>query len=140
MTALLFQEIESFYLNRRAERGPYFGITFDGEEASLQIPEEGITLPSGWTLVPLFYPTTVRCVAFSNISFCIVSFIFCAILHCQLLRKDVDNYKPGHIIPSVQVELDWTEKAEKLSHTLRLVGVRPQKASIRVTRYPSLPG
>ena len=56
----LVQKVEAFYLKKKAEAGPYLEVTFDGDEVSLGIPKEGITLPSGWSLLPLVYPTKVR--------------------------------------------------------------------------------
>ena len=54
------QEVESFYSGKGAEAGPYLEVIYDGEEVSLDIPIEGTTLPSGWSLRPLVYPTKVR--------------------------------------------------------------------------------
>ena len=52
--------MKSFYIKeQKAEAGPYLRVTFDGDEVSLDIPKEGITLPSGWSLLPLVYPTKV---------------------------------------------------------------------------------
>ena len=54
------QKVKSFYIREQgAQAGPYLEVTFDGEEVSLEIPKEGITLPSGWSLLPLVYPTKV---------------------------------------------------------------------------------
>ena len=52
--------MEGFYSKKGAEAGPYMQVTFVEDEVSLDIPEEGIALPSGWSLVPLVYPTKVR--------------------------------------------------------------------------------
>ena len=68
------QKVEAFYSRKKAEIGPYLEVTFDGDEVSLDIPKEGITLPSGWSLLPLVYPTKVRtytsgsvqCIAYSG--------------------------------------------------------------------------
>ena len=52
--------MKSFYLKEQgAEAGPYFEVMFDGDEVSLDIPEDGLTLHSGWSLLPLVYPTKV---------------------------------------------------------------------------------
>ena len=48
-----------FYSELGAEAGPYLEVIFDGDEVSLDIPEDGITLPSGWSLRPLTYPSQV---------------------------------------------------------------------------------
>ena len=54
------QEVEIFYTKLKAEAGPYLDVVFDNDEVVLEIPEEGKTLPSGWTLQSLFYPPRVR--------------------------------------------------------------------------------
>ena len=56
----LKQKVEAFYSKKGAEAGPYLEVTFDGDEVSLDIPEDGLNLPSGWSLLPLVYPTKVR--------------------------------------------------------------------------------
>jgi len=53
-------KVEAFYLKKKAEAGPCLEKTFDGDAVSLEIPKEGTTLPSGWSLLPLVYPTKVR--------------------------------------------------------------------------------
>ena len=59
---LLFkcQEAERFYKTLKAEFGPFFDAIFDNDEVFLDIPREGTTLPSGWTILPLVYPPRVR--------------------------------------------------------------------------------
>ena len=52
--------MEAFYSKKGAEAGPYLEVTFDGDEVSLEIPEDGINLLSGWSILPLVYPTKVR--------------------------------------------------------------------------------
>ena len=53
--------MKNFYFKEQgAEAGPYLELTFDGDEVSLDIPEDGLSLPSGWSLLPLVYPTKVR--------------------------------------------------------------------------------
>lgn len=54
------QAVQDFYSKKGAEAGPYFSVTFDRDEVSLDIPKEGITLSSGWSILPLIYPTKVR--------------------------------------------------------------------------------
>ena len=61
----------------------------------------------------------------------------------QLLRKSVDNYQPGHTIPSCQVELVWEEEEKcpkRLSHKLPISGVKPFGTYIRISRNPIPPG
>lgn len=53
------QEVQSHYSKLGAEAGPIFAVIFYRDEVSLDIPREGIRLPSGWSLTPLKYPTKV---------------------------------------------------------------------------------
>ena len=48
------------YSGEGAEAGPYLEVDFEGEEVSLDIPEDGVMLESGWSVLPLAYPTRVR--------------------------------------------------------------------------------
>ena len=59
------------------------------------------------------------------------------------MRRSVDKYCPGHIIPSCQIELVWVNKEEypkRLSYKLHITGVKPHDTYIRVSRNPSLQG
>ena len=52
--------MKRFYVeDQGAEDGPFLKVTFDGDEVSLDIAEDGITLFSGWSLLPVV-PTKVR--------------------------------------------------------------------------------
>ena len=44
------------------ETGPYLEVAFDRDrdEVALEVEEDGVTLDNGWSLVPLFCPTSVR--------------------------------------------------------------------------------
>jgi len=53
--------VRRFYLKEHeTEAGLYFEVMFDGDEVSLDIPEDGLTLHSGWSLLPLVYPMRVK--------------------------------------------------------------------------------
>ena len=93
--------MENVYSGKGAEVGPYLEVIFDGEEVSLDIPMEGISLPSGWSLRPLVYPTKVCVYVGGEV------FFHCDAFPFQLLRESVDNYQPGHSIPACQVQLVW---------------------------------
>jgi len=36
--------------------GPDQEVVFEGEKITLDIPKEGVTLESGWTIIPHTYP------------------------------------------------------------------------------------
>ena len=48
--------MKSHYSGEGVEAGPTLRITFAGEEIKLEIPDVGITLPSGWSLQLLQHP------------------------------------------------------------------------------------
>ena len=48
--------MDKYYSKQNAEVGPYLDVTFDGDEVSLDIPKEGIIVPSGWSIQPLVPP------------------------------------------------------------------------------------
>ena len=133
----IFQEVEIFYTKLRAEAGPHLDVVFDNDEVVLELPKEGKTLPSGWTLQPLFYPPRVRKL---GKPFTLILFHGSVTFFFQLLRRSVDNYKPGRTIHSCQVELVWKKPAERLSYMLHICGLRRAETYIAITRDPSLPG
>ena len=74
----------AFYSKKGAEAGLYLEVTFDGEEVSLEIPEDGITMLSGWSILPLVSPMKVR-ISVSKVMF----------MHVTL------SFMPGNIIVSL---------------------------------------
>lgn len=127
-----------------AEAGPSFDVVFNEETVSLDIPEKGITLPSGWSLTPLVYPARVMMYSTYDhkstpLSVFCISFSHSLILF-QLLHESVDNYKPGHPIPSCQIKLAWMkveEPPKELSYELYINGVNPPDTFLRITRRPT---
>ena len=141
---LLCQEVKRFYSGEGAEAGPYLEVDFEGEEVSLDIPEDGVKLESGWSLLPLAYPAKVRDLhlihKYSPSTFHFL--VMCSFL-LQLLCESVDSYKSGRTIPSCQIELDWVKKdkpLEKLDYKLYLVGVNQPRSYLRITRNPNILG
>jgi len=62
--------VESYYSNKGAEEDLRFLVNFDGDVVALDIPKDGIILPSGWSIQPMVYPTKVSllCIKFSFLS------------------------------------------------------------------------
>ena len=56
----ILQALREFYSREEAEPGPYLEVAFDRDEVALEVEEDGVTLDNGWSLVPLFCPTSVR--------------------------------------------------------------------------------
>ena len=52
----LLQAIDARYTEVAARVGPVQEVMFEGEQITLDIPEEGIVLDSGWTITPHTYP------------------------------------------------------------------------------------
>jgi len=50
------QAVNAEYAKANARMGPYKEVMFKEEMITLDIPEEGIALESGWTITPLTYP------------------------------------------------------------------------------------
>ena len=52
----LSQVVCSEYATMGARVGPHQKVMFAGKEITLDIPLEGITLDTGWTITPLVHP------------------------------------------------------------------------------------
>ena len=50
------QAIDAKYAEIAARLGPDQEVMFEEEQITLNIPEEGIVLESGWTITPHTYP------------------------------------------------------------------------------------
>ena len=59
--------MKSHYTGKGVEAGPTLKMTFAGEEIKLDIPDVGITLPSGWSLQPLQHPVVKSGMDFMNV-------------------------------------------------------------------------
>ena len=140
---LLCQEVKRFYSEEGAETGPYLEVDFE-EEVSLDIPEDGVILESGWSVLPLTYPARVRDLHFIHkYSLSTFPFSLMCSFPLQLLCESVDSYKSGRTIPSCQIELDWVKKdkpLEKLDYKLYLVGVNQPRSYLRIIRNPNILG
>ena len=54
--AVFLQVVQREYTAKGATVGPDLQIKFGSDLISLELPSEGVTLESGWKLVPLFNP------------------------------------------------------------------------------------
>ena len=50
------QAIDAKYTEAAAIGGPDQEVIFEGEEITLDIPKEGISLENGWTITPYAHP------------------------------------------------------------------------------------
>jgi len=53
------QAVNAEYAKANARMGPYQEVMFKEEMITLDIPEEGIALESGWTITPLTFPRSM---------------------------------------------------------------------------------
>ena len=58
---LLLQAIDAKYAEVAARVGPDQEVMFEEEQITLDIPEEGLVLESGWTITPHTYPGVSLC-------------------------------------------------------------------------------
>ena len=82
----ILQALREFYSREGAEPGPYLEVAFDRDEVALEVEEDGVTLDNGWSLVPLFCPTSVRYVLYSIYMYCI---LYPAIVCIECVKVDV---------------------------------------------------
>ena len=57
----LLQAIDAKYTEVAAGVGPDQEVMFEEEQITLDIPEEGLVLESGWTITPHTYPGVSLC-------------------------------------------------------------------------------
>lgn len=53
---LSLQAIDAKYTKAAAIVGPDQEVIFEGEEITLDIPKEGVSLENGWTIIPYTHP------------------------------------------------------------------------------------
>lgn len=53
---LHIQEVKEFYQEKGAEEGPDTIVIISGSEIAIDVQDDGIALPSGWSLSPLTNP------------------------------------------------------------------------------------
>ena len=135
------QSVKSHYSGEDTEDGPILKMTFAGDEIVLDIPDAGITLPSGWSLKSLEYPRV------SNFTITISSTLPTPsaplFLPLQLQRKSVDSYQPNQPIPCCKLQLQWTKTEvphQNLSYHLKLTGASPPETYIEIIKNPPHPG
>ena len=56
---LSLQTLEKYYPKEEVESSLRKTVAFDEEKVTLDIPEGGKYLPSGWSIVPMAYPASV---------------------------------------------------------------------------------
>ena len=48
------------YSRKAAEYGQSLEVVFNRDRVTLDLPDESMTLPNGWALIPEIYPAMVR--------------------------------------------------------------------------------
>jgi len=51
--------VKNYYLAEEAESKIRKTVVLDGENVTLDIPEDGIKLDNGWSIVPMTHPASV---------------------------------------------------------------------------------
>ncbi|XP_064401960.1 uncharacterized protein LOC135347815 isoform X2 [Halichondria panicea] len=90
------------YSSKRAVLGVNHFVEFEEDSLTLDIPMAGAKVKGGWKITPMFHPTVIK--------------------------KHVDQFKPGQRIPYCHLKAEMTNKrkksAPKLFHQVKLVGAK----------------
>ncbi|XP_064401224.1 uncharacterized protein LOC135347256 isoform X2 [Halichondria panicea] len=90
------------YSTKEAILGVNHFVEFEGDRITLDIPIDGTKVKGGWKITPMFHPTVIK--------------------------KNVDQFKPGQRIPHCHLKAEITNKrrksAPKLSHKVNLLGAK----------------
>lgn len=133
-TVLILQEVKKTYDGKKAKEGPNMIRKIADDEIAADIGNDVISLPSGWSIVPLTPPKVLHpSISFPSI---FISLSFCPLT--QLPRTIVEGYKKGKEIPSIQLELYWerdNQAPQKLSYKINFIGFTYQ-TFIMLTRDP----
>ncbi|XP_064401971.1 uncharacterized protein LOC135347820 isoform X4 [Halichondria panicea] len=90
------------YSSKRAVLGVNHFVEFEEDSLTLDIPKAGAKVKGGWKITPMFHPTVIK--------------------------KHVDQFKPGQRIPYCHLNAEMTNKRKKstpkLFHQVKLVGAK----------------
>ena len=64
------QTLEKYYPKEEVESSLRKTVAFQEEKVTLDIPEAGIILPSGWSIVPMAHPASVSLLCFMHKRMC----------------------------------------------------------------------
>ena len=56
----VLQAVDARYANADTRMGPDQEVVFEGEKITLDIPEDGLKLESGWTITPHTHPGVIH--------------------------------------------------------------------------------
>ena len=112
--------MEKSYARKGALPGHSQPIEFQSDDITLDIPMEGITL-TRWTISPLF-PPVVRDKL--QIYLCTL-FTLCCFCDAKVVKKKVDSFEPGKMIPSCQLCAEFSgSKITPFKHHVKLLGAK----------------
>ncbi|XP_064391958.1 uncharacterized protein LOC135339662 isoform X4 [Halichondria panicea] len=90
------------YSSKEAILGVNHFVEFEEDRITLDIPKDGAEVSGGWKITPMFHPT--------------------------VMKKHVDQFKPGQSIPHCHLNAELTSNDEmsppKLFHQVNLVGAK----------------
>ena len=64
------QTLEKYYPKEEVESSLRKTVVFKRDKVTLGIPEDGIKLPSGWSIVPMTHPASVSLISSSSSNIC----------------------------------------------------------------------
>ena len=146
------QTLAKYYPKEEVESSLRKTVVFKRDKVTLDVPEDGIKLSSGWSIVPMTHPASVRHTSIAISKQCTLHKIVgasvkmrpqnvciilchCCLFYAQLTQSEVDSYHDS-IPPSCQLELHLQRTAqpyERLSRQIKVIGIQGI-SSITVTR------
>ncbi len=124
------------YSSKEAILGLNHIVEFEEDRITLDIPNDGAEVSGGWRITPMFHPTVVK--LYITYNYYIISI--------QVMKKNVDQFKPGQSIPHCHLKAKLTSNHEvsapELLHQVKLVGAKdPFKfITLNLILQQTLPG
>ena len=111
------QVVNEEYQKKQAQAGHSQPIEFESEQIELDIPITGVT-SGGLTIDPLYSPV-VRDIN----NYYYAEKIIMA-MHPQIIKKKVDNFQPGKMIPKCELNVSFTWSEPPLRYCVKLLGAK----------------
>ena len=114
-------------------------VEFESNEISLNIPLKGITLDEGWKITPDIAPVVRKDHECGSYCYKILYIIMGP--YMQVLKRHVDNFRPGQRIPNCQLSAVAYEdkKIPPLRYQVKLIGAT-KPYNMMAIELPSVSG
>ena len=109
------QVVNEEYQKKQAQAGHSQPIEFESEQIELDIPMTGVT-SGGLTIEPLYSPV-IRDINYYDE-------IIIMAMHPQIIKKKVDNFQPGKMIPKCELNVSFTWSEPPLRYCVKIVGAK----------------